>query len=329
MFQHVSTVLVASALAGAFAAAEPTAKGTLFIDAELADGTHQYGIAAALPTNTRRFRFGLVGDTFNDGTLPTRATKASIQYSQWVQKDSISSVTSANAEAPTYCSVEIDMTGFAPVLGTTYELRVVRNDIYEHPGQQTYSYYYTAKSTTLDTMGAAFVKSLNADPNIGVTAAYADSVLTLEAQEIDWSNGLHPVDRWSMIDIDANVTFRGQGLLAISGAKQAIPATIAKVAPQPGHGFWKVVRDQEHDSLLYRGIEYSVATQYPFIAPEPNTVIGGEYNGVSIEYNNMYRSNDNQYIKDTPLSIQLYTTAAVSNIVTAVNTWLGNTNLTH
>ena len=89
--------------------------------------------------------------------------------------------------------------------------------------------------------------------------------------------------------------------------------TIAKTQGTPGKGNPKIVRDRENAALGYRGITHRANGIYPYIAPELKADLSATYDTLSIEWDNKYLSDDNQYIKTTPLACELYVNAGKLN----------------
>ncbi|CCX56347.1 unknown [Veillonella sp. CAG:933] len=85
--------------------------------------------------------------------------------------------------------------------------------------------------------------------------------------------------------------------------------TIAKTQGTPGKGNPKIVRDRENAALGYRGITHRANGIYPYVAPEFKSDLDATYDTLTIEWDNKYLSDDNQYIKTTPLACELYVNA--------------------
>ena len=91
----------------------------------------------------------------------------------------------------------------------------------------------------------------------------------------------------------------------LNNQPEAVPGvTIKNVGGTPGVGFWKQVRDTEVRNMGYKGHVFTGA--YPSIEQERKTVEGTQYDSVIIDSDNVYLSNDNQYIKTTPMTVEIY-----------------------
>lgn len=248
---------------------------------------------------------GVVGDNMTI-TLPdgTSATKCSVEYSNAIQKASKPSYVMGNYEAPVEEKIEIDLTSAKPVIGHRYVLRIVYKDMYEAPGQFTHTYEAIATTETADDLGNALLKKINKHANRRVNATFTSHKLTLTALPKDDNEGVYSLNEYSVVSMEASLYVTIPGAL-LSNVPEAVPnATIKKTAGKPGKGFWKQVRDIEVRMLGYKGHVFTDA--YPIVEPKRNVTEGAKYDYITIENDNLYLSPDNQYIKTTPLTTELY-----------------------
>lgn len=272
---------------------------------------------------------GVAGDNMTI-TLPngTSATKCSVEYSNAIQKASKPSYVIGNYEAPVEEKIEIDLTSATVVIGHRYVLRIVYKDLYEAPGQFTHTYEVIASTETANDLGNALLKKINKHANRRVSATFESHKLTLTALPKDDNEGVYSLNEYSVVSMEASLYVTIPGAL-LSNIPEAVPgATIKKTAGKPGKGFWKQVRDMEVRMLGYKGHVFTDA--YPIVEPKRNVTKGAKYNYIIIENDNLYLSPDNQYIKTTPLTTELYveeanlsTSQFVKNLkafITGVNT---------
>lgn len=248
---------------------------------------------------------GVVGDNMTIA-LPngTSATKCSVEYSNAIQKASKPSYVIGNYVAPVQEEIEIDLTSATVVIGHRYVLRIVYKDMYEAPGQFTHTYEAIATTGTADDLGNALLKKINKHANRRVTATFTSHKLTLTALPKDDNEGVYSLNEYSVVSMEASLYVTIPGAL-LSNVPEAVPgATITKTAGEPGKGYWKQVRDMEVRMLGYKGHVFTDA--YPIIEPKRNVTEGASYNYITIENDNLYLSPDNQYIKTTPLTTELY-----------------------
>jgi len=246
-------------------------------------------------------------------TMPdgTSSTKKVVEYSNAIQKASKPSYVMGDYEAPVAEKIEIDLTSARPVIGHRYVLRIVYKDLYEAPGQFTHTYETVATSEVADDLGNALLKKINKHANRRVTAAFASHKLTLTAMPKDDNEGVYSLNEYSVVSMEASLYVTIPGALLSNVPKAVAGATIKKTAGHPGKGFWKQVRDMEVRMLGYKGHVFTDA--YPIIEPKRFVTEGATYDYFTIENDNLYLSPDNQYIKTTPLTTEVYVEHAGGN----------------
>lgn len=247
-------------------------------------------------------------------TLPngTSSTKKVVEYSNAIQKASKPSYVMGEYETPVAEKIEIDLTNTKPVIGHRYVLRIVYKDMYEAPGQFTHTYETVATTEVADDLGNALLKKINKHANRRVNAAFSDHKLALTAMEKDDNEGVYSLNEYSVVSMEASLYVTIPGAL-LSNVPEAVPsATINKIAGKPGKGFWKQVRDMEVRMLGYKGHVFTDA--YPIIEPKRFVTEGATYDYFTIENDNLYLSPDNQYIKTTPLTTEVYIEHNSSNV---------------
>lgn len=246
-------------------------------------------------------------------TMPdgTSSTKKVVEYSNAIQKASKPSYVMGDYEAPVAEKIEIDLTSAKPVIGHRYVLRIVYKDLYEAPGQFTHTYETVATSGVADDLGNALLKKINKHANRRVTAAFASHKLTLTAMPKDDNEGVYSLNEYSVVSMEASLYVTIPGALLSNVPEAVAGATIKKIAGHPGKGFWKQVRDMEVRMLGYKGHVFTDA--YPIIEPKRFVTEGATYDYFTIENDNLYLSPDNQYIKTTPLTTEVYVEHAEEN----------------
>lgn len=239
-------------------------------------------------------------------TMPdgTSSTKKVVEYSNAIQKASKPSYVMGDYKAPVAEKIEIDLTSVKPVIGHRYVLRIVYKDLYEAPGQFTHTYETVATSEVADDLGNALLKKINKHANRRVTAAFAGHKLTLTAMPKDDNEGVYSSNEYSVVSMEASLYVTIPGALLSNVPEAVAGATIKKTAGHPGKGFWKQVRDMEVRMLGYKGHVFTDA--YPIIEPKRFLIEGAAYDYFTIENDNLYLSPDNQYIKTTPLTTEVY-----------------------
>lgn len=257
---------------------------------------------------------GVAGEKINvtmpDGNV---AQKANIEFSNEIQKSSKPSAVIGQHVEPTQDKVVITLTDATIVAGHRYVLRVLYKDIEANSFQFTHTYEVYAESNEAQKLAKAFVKKINAHKNRRIQAENAAAVLTLTAMVKDDNEGVYSLNEYSVVDMEVSLYHTVPGALLANQPEAVSGATIAKTPGNPGKGFWKQVRDAEVRYMGYKGHVFTGA--YPEVEQARKVVEGTSYDYAVIENDNLYLSNDNQYIKTTPLTTEVYCPSIVGSIV--------------
>lgn len=257
---------------------------------------------------------GVAGEKINvtmpDGNV---AQKANIEFSNEIQKSSKPSAVIGQHVEPTQDKVVITLTNATIVAGHRYVLRVLYKDIEANNFQFTHTYEVYAESNEAQKLAEAFVKKINAHKNRRIQAENATAVLTLTAMVKDDNEGVYSLNEYSVVDMEVSLYHTVPGALLANQPEAVSGATIAKTPGNPGKGFWKQVRDAEVRYMGYKGHVFTGA--YPEVEQARKVVEGTLYDYAVIENDNLYLSNDNQYIKTTPLTTEVYCPSMVNSIV--------------
>lgn len=257
---------------------------------------------------------GVAGEKINvtmpDGNV---AQKANIEFSNEIQKSSKPSAVIGQHVEPTQDKVVITLTDDTIVAGHRYVLRVLYKDIEANSFQFTHTYEVYAESNEAQKLAEAFVKKINAHKNRRIQAKNAAAVLTLTAMVKDDNEGVYSLNEYSVVDMEVSLYHTVPGALLANQPEAVSGATIVKTPGNPGKGFWKQVRDAEVRYMGYKGHVFTGA--YPEVEQARKVVEGTSYDYAVIENDNLYLSNDNQYIKTTPLTTEVYCPSMVNSIV--------------
>lgn len=257
---------------------------------------------------------GVAGEKINV-TIPNGnvVQKANIEFSNEIQKSSKPSAVIGQHVKPTQDKVVITLTNATIVAGHRYVLRVLYKDIEANSFQFTHTYEVYAESNEAQKLAEAFVKKINAHKNRRIQAENAAAVLTLTAMVKDDNEGVYSLNEYSVVDMEVSLYHTVPGALLANQPEAVSGATIAKTQGNPGKGFWKQVRDAEARYMGYKGHVFTGA--YPEVEQARKVVEGTSYDYAVIENDNLYLSNDNQYIKTTPLTTEVYCPSMVNSIV--------------
>lgn len=257
---------------------------------------------------------GVAGKKINV-TMPDGSViqKANIEFSNEIQKSSKPSAIIDNHVEPTQDKVVITLTGATIVAGHRYVLRVLYKDIEANNFQFTHTYEVYAESNEASKLAEKFAKKINAHKNRRIQANNTADVLTLTAMVKDDNEGVYSLNEYSVVDMEVSLYHTVPGALLANQPEAVSGATIAKTPGNPGKGFWKQVRDAEVRYMGYKGHVFTGA--YPEVEQARKVVEDTSYDYAVIENDNLYLSNDNQYIKTTPLTTEVYCPDMVGSIV--------------
>ena len=310
MLQSVHSVLIGKTCPASYTTADALAAG----DVALFNENKALIKTAAEAATASSLYVGVAGSKINvtmpDGSV---AQKANIDFSNEIKKNSKPSAVIGEYVAPVEEKIVITLTDATIVAGNRYVLRIVYKDMYEAAWQFTHTYEVYAESATAVDLAAAIVKKINAHKNRRVQATVSSAVITLTAMPKDDNEGVDSLNEYSVVTMEASLYETIPGALLANQPKAVAGATIAKTVGNPGKGYWKQVRDAEVRNMGYKGHVFTGA--YPSVEQTRKVVEGAEYDYAIIENDNLYLSNDNQYIKTTPLTTEVYCPSLVGSIV--------------
>lgn len=310
MITSVHTVLIGTKCPASYTTADALNAG----EVALFDQNRAILKTAAEAAKASSLYVGVAGPKINV-TMPngTVAQKANIEFSNEIQKSSKPSAVIGQHVEPTQDKVVITLTNATIVAGHRYVLRVLYKDIEANNFQFTHTYEVYAESNEAQKLAEAFVKKINAHKNRRIQAENAAAVLTLTAMVKDDNEGVYSLNEYSVVDMEVSLYHTVPGALLANQPEAVSGATIVKTPGNPGKGFWKQVRDAEVRYMGYKGHVFTGA--YPEVEQARKVVEGTSYDYAVIENDNLYLSNDNQYIKTTPLTTEVYCPSMVDSIV--------------
>lgn len=310
MITSVHTVLIGTKCPASYTTADALNAG----EVALFDQNRAILKTAAEAAKASSLYVGVAGPKINV-TMPngTVAQKANIEFSNEIQKSSKPSAVIGAKVEPTQDKVVVTLTNATVVAGHRYVLRVLYKDIEANNFQFTHTYEVYAESNEAQKLAEAFVKKINAHKNRRIQAQNAAAVLTLTAMVKDDNEGVYSLNEYSVVDMEVSLYHTIPGALLANRPEAVAGATIVKTPGNPGRGFWKQVRDAEVRYMGYKGHVFTGA--YPEVEQARKVVEGTKYDCAVIENDNLYLSNDNQYIKTTPLTTEVYCPSMVGSIV--------------
>lgn len=310
MITSVHTVLIGKSCPSSYSTVDALKAG----EVALFDQNKAILKTAADAVKASSLYVGVAGEKINV-TMPngTVAQKANIEFSNEIQKSSKPSAVIGSYVEPTQDKVVVTLTSATIVAGHRYVLRVLYKDIEANNFQFTHTYEVYAESNEAQKLAEAFVKKINAHKNRRIQAENTAAVLTLKAMVKDDNEGVYSLNEYSVVDMEVSLYHTVPGALLANQPEAVAGATIEKTPGNPGKGFWKQVRDAEVRNMGYKGHVFTGA--YPEVEQARKVAEGISYDYAVIENDNLYLSNDNQYIKTTPLTTEVYCPSMVSSIV--------------
>lgn len=310
MITSVHTVLIGTKCPASYTTADALNAG----EVALFDQNRAILKTAAEAAKASSLYVGVAGPkinvTMHNGTV---AQKANIEFSNEIQKSSKPSAVIVANVKPTQDKVVVALTDATVVAGHRYVLRVLYKDIEANNFQFTHTYEVYAESNEAQKLAEAFVKKINAHKNRRIQAQNTEAGLTLTAMVKDDNEGVYSLNEYSVVDMEVSLYHTIPGALLANQPEAVAGATIVKTPGNPGRGFWKQVRDAEVRYMGYKGHVFTGA--YPEVEQARKVVEGTKYDCAVIENDNLYLSNDNQYIKTTPLTTEVYCPSMVGSIV--------------
>lgn len=313
MITRVGTVLIGKNCPTSYTTADDLAAG----DVAMFDQDRKIIKTAAEAVKASTLYIGVAQDKVTV-TKPNGTTeqKANIEFSNAIQKNSNPSAVIGEYEAPVQEEIVITLTSATITAGNSYVLRIVYKDMYEDPGQFTHTYEVFAESNDATALAKAIVNKINKHANRRISASNSAAVITLTAMEKDDNEGVYSINEYSVVSMDASLYETIPGALLSNFPKAVAGATIVKTAGKAGKGYWKQVRDREARQMGYKGHVFTGA--YPEVEQVRKVVAGDTYDYATIENDNLYLSNDNQYIKTTPILTELYVKKGTTKLAETV-----------
>lgn len=313
MITRVGTVLIGKNCPTFYTTADALAAG----DVAMFDQDRKIIKTAAEAVKASTLYIGVAQDKVTV-TKPDGSTeqKANIEFSNAIQKDSNPSAVIGEYEAPVQEKVVITLTSATITAGNRYVLRIVYKDMYEDPGQFTHTYEVFAESNDATALAKAIVNKINKHANRRISASNSAAVITLTAMEKDDNEGVYSINEYSVVSMEVSLYETIPGALLSNFPKAVAGATIVKTAGKAGKGYWKQVRDREARQMGYKGHVFTGT--YPEVEQARKVVAGDTYDYATIENDNLYLSNDNQYIKTTPILTELYVKKGTTKLAETV-----------
>jgi hypothetical protein len=226
-----------------------------------------------------------------------------------------------NAPVQRQATLAIESTAFVPVVGTEYVMRVIYRDITEHPGQFVQDFRHVATTATPQDLVDALRIAVNTNPNSRIVASEnAATDLVITGKPIVITND---IDEYSIVDFE--VTFFSGDY--VKGANEAAVTITYNTKADAGDGNPLIIKDREKKAYAYEGI--ASMKSFPFIHPDTVTSESTWYDSIIIESDIDFLSSDNQYVKRTAVTTEVYlpvNALQTADLLAQLNPWMASVN---
>ena len=169
--------------------------------------------------------------------------------------------------------------------------------------------YVTAAGDTATEIAAAFEEIINEKnaKRARVEVSAASGVLTIVALPYDDDDTVDSISWANKVRLSANVWYTDP-MAAGFASKNKYAIQGVEIVKTPGTyytGSAKLVRDAEANAMGYQGILNRGEGTWPVIKPEMNSKLDGQYDSLTLEFENMYRTADDLQRK-TKQTLQIF-----------------------
>lgn len=190
---------------------------------------------------------------------------------------------------------------------------------------ETYE-YVTKEGDTNETIAKGIANSINYQyKRARVTATAEGGKVTLTAMEYTDNDTVDSISWDETVRFTVNVFYTDPQATGFGANIKHFPAGL-KIEKTPGKKYAadaKLVRDREAKSFGYMGILNRGECTWPIIKPNMETKLDAHYDGLTIEFENHYRTADD-WIKTTKQSVEIYgTTGQMTDLIKAIKIALG------
>lgn len=329
MVNYVNTVLVSNG-EGAVLTAAPAAASSMsaasadagkFIiancDPNVADGD-LYNVTTGTAGDIQTIKVGIV--TKKNTVLRKKDGSAQylpvIKWSNEIKAADIKSFNTLTYVADTEDTVEIDFAGLVqPELdkfaegGKRIIVRLTYKDMPHRYRKWTESYeYVTVAGDTKNTIATGIANLINREwKRARVQATAAGTKVTIVALPYDDDDSADSLNWANKVRFNANIYWTDPAGDGWESTNKHFPngTTITKTPGKQYPASAKLVRDRESWAMGYQGILNRGEGTWPIIKPDMETDLTQNYDGITLEFENMYRAADDIQRK-TKQTLEVY-----------------------
>lgn len=315
MITYVNTVLVGTGEGTVLSAMPEKNASKATVDANIGkyivtdvNGT---ALTSSTADDTQAIKVGLVtGSFFSKGYYFPK-----IKWSNIIKRDDLKSYKYTEYAAESEDAVTIDFSKAAAVAATQTIRVVVRLTFKDLPTRfrkWTESYDVEVAENASITKGDIvdlFVTSINTKNanRARVIASKVSNNLVLTAMPYDDDESVDSISPANKVRFTANAWLTKPEASGFASKNKYEAAVITKTFGNAPVGSWKLVRDAEAQAMGYQGILNRGEGTWPIIKPGMNVVAGANYDTITLEFENMYRSADDLQRK-TKQTLQIFDT---------------------
>lgn len=312
MITYVNTVLVGHGVANVITDSAnitaATAKNTPSTD------VNKYVVEKI---DDEKFRVGIVTkkntESYVNGEL---VYSPIVKWSNAIKKADIKSMTYTTFKANTEDKIVIDFTGTSGNImnqisegGKRIILRLTFKDLPTRFRKWTESYEYVSQNGDTATEIAEGLKNQIQKnyKRARVTVNAAAGVLTITAMPYDDDDTVDSISPANKVRFSANVWYTDPQASGFASKNKysLIGATVTKTPGTYYTASPKLVRDAEAQAMGYQGILNRGECTWPIIKPEMETELDAQYDSLTIEFENMYRTADDLH-RRTKQTLQIF-----------------------
>lgn len=324
MITYVNTVFVSNENNASLATDPAQIKKGQFIVYDIESGAYE------LTANTQRFKIGMgTGKTVKDHKGQSHPM---IKWSNIIQTADIKSISTLEYPGEdTEDTVEVDFSNVDENVmnifaegGKRIITRLTFKDMIGFRYRKwTESYeYVTQLGDDAAKIATGIADLINKQwKRARVEATANGNKVTLVALPYDDDNSVDSLNWAEKVRFNVNVYFTDPAAEGWESLNKHFPKGLT-ITKTPGFRYAasaKLVRDREAQAMGYEGILNRGEGTWPIIKPAMETKLDGEYNALTLEFENMYRAADDIFRK-TKQTVEIYTTGATSAIASAINT---------
>lgn len=315
MITYVNTVLVGTGVGTVLSAMPEKNASKATVDANIGkyivtdvNGT---ALTSSTADDTQAIKVGLVtGSFFSKGYYFPK-----IKWSNIIKRDDLKSYKYTEYAAESEDAVTIDFSKAAAVAAAQTIRVVVRLTFKDLPTRfrkWTESYDVEVAANANITKGDIvdlFVTSINTKNanRARVIASKVSNNLVLTAMPYDDDESVDSISPANKVRFTANAWLTKPEASGFASKNKYEAAVITKTFGNAPVGSWKLVRDAEAQAMGYQGILNRGEGTWPIIKPGMNVVAGANYDTITLEFENMYRTADDLQRK-TKQTLQIFDT---------------------